>query len=390
MNFLISKDEMLAALNKCIGLATKGDSPLTENVKIDVGDEDITFTTSDRQSQIIASCPSSKIKTKGVTCVNAKKVNELFRLLPDKEDINVFLDGNKLKIKTTGGSWELSNFPSEDFPVFNVNNEDTTQVSITSQSLTDLISRTLISMPRTGGLNTKLVDGILFEFSNNEMSATTYDGHRISSSKEKASAQDDQTASCIVPRRAVTEISKIISGFQEDIKFSIGKNNLILKTKSVELKSSLILKPFVPYQTAINPSEFSLLKVNTKEFSDALNRASLLANSEMKEVMLTCFQDKIYIESLNRMSAEKSSESIDATYDGEEIQVIFNVRYLLDALSVMGSEITEIMVFFELNKKSDSVKYRWILKHEGKDHTKFFIAAIVPVVTPAIESSESS
>jgi DNA polymerase III sliding clamp (beta) subunit (PCNA family) len=78
MNFLISKDEMLAALNKCIGLATKGDSPLTENVKINVGDEDITFTTSDRQSQIIASCPSSKIKTKGVTCVNAKKVNELF------------------------------------------------------------------------------------------------------------------------------------------------------------------------------------------------------------------------------------------------------------------------------------------------------------------------
>ena len=47
MNFLISKDEMLAALNKCIGLATKGDSPLTENVKIDVGDDDITFTTSD-------------------------------------------------------------------------------------------------------------------------------------------------------------------------------------------------------------------------------------------------------------------------------------------------------------------------------------------------------
>ena len=149
MNFLISKDEMLASLNKCIGLATKGDSPLTENVKIDVGDEDITFTTSDRQSQIIASCPSSKIKTKGVTCVNAKKVNELFRLLPDKEDINVFLDGNKLKIKTIGGSWELSNFPSEDFPVFNVNNEDTTQVSITSQSLTDLISRTLISVSYT-------------------------------------------------------------------------------------------------------------------------------------------------------------------------------------------------------------------------------------------------
>ena len=71
-------------------LVTKGDSPLTENVKIDVGDDDITFTTSDRQSQIIASCPSSKIKTKGTTCVNAKKVNELFRLLPDKEDINVF------------------------------------------------------------------------------------------------------------------------------------------------------------------------------------------------------------------------------------------------------------------------------------------------------------
>ena len=390
MNFLISKDEMLVGLNKCIGLATKGDSPLTENVKIDVGDKDITFTTSDRQSQIVASCPPSKIETQGTTCVNAKKINELFRLLPDKEEINVFLDGNKLKIKTTGGSWQLSNFPSEDFPVFAVNDEDTTQVSITPQSLMGLISRTSISMPRTGGLNTKLVDGILFEFSNNEMSAATYDGSRISSSKEKASGQVDQVASCIVPRRAVTEISKIISGAQEDIKFSMGKNNLILRTKSVELKSSLILRPFVPYQTKINPPEFSLLKVNTKDFSDALNRASLLANSESREVMLTCSQNKIFIESLNRMSAEKSSESIDAVYDGDEIQVIFNVRYLLDALSVMGAETTEIMVFFELNKKSDSVIYRWILRHEGEDHTKFFIASKVPLITSAIESSENS
>ena len=147
-------------------------------------------------------------------------------------------------------------------------------------------------MPEQAALIQKLVDGILFEFSNNEMSATTYDGPRISSSKEKASAQDDQTASCIVPRRAVTEISKIISGSQEDIKFSIGKNNLILKTKSVELKSSLILKPFVPYQTAINPSEFSLLKVNTKEFSDALNRASLLANPERGKSCLLALKIK--------------------------------------------------------------------------------------------------
>ena len=76
MNFLISKDEMLAALNKCIGLATKGDSPLTENVKIDVGDEDITFTTSDRQSQIIASCPSSKIKTKGAVSYTHLRAHE--------------------------------------------------------------------------------------------------------------------------------------------------------------------------------------------------------------------------------------------------------------------------------------------------------------------------
>ena len=78
MNFLISKDEMLLGLNKCIGLATKGDSPLTENVKIDVEDKDITFTTSDRQSQIVASCPPSKIETQGTTCVNAKKINELY------------------------------------------------------------------------------------------------------------------------------------------------------------------------------------------------------------------------------------------------------------------------------------------------------------------------
>ena len=97
MNFSISKDQMLASLGKCIGIASKGGSPLTENVKIDVSDEIVMFTTCDTQTQIIASCKPSKIKTTGSTCVNAKKINDLFRLLPDKEKINVFLDANRLK-----------------------------------------------------------------------------------------------------------------------------------------------------------------------------------------------------------------------------------------------------------------------------------------------------
>ena len=141
---------------------TKGILPSTENVKIDVGDEDITFTTSDRQSQIIASCPSSKIKTKGTTCVNAKKVNELLDFYQIKKTL-IFLDGNKLKIKTTRRKL-VFNFPSEDFPVFTVNNEDTTQVSITSQSLTDLISRTLISMPKAVALIRSLWTGFCLSF----------------------------------------------------------------------------------------------------------------------------------------------------------------------------------------------------------------------------------
>ena len=349
MNFSISKDQMLASLGKCIGIASKGGSPLTENVKIDVSDEIVMFTTSDTQTQIIASCKPSKIKTTGSTCVNAKKINDLFRLLPDKEKINVFLDANRLKITTSGGSWEISNFPSEDFPIFTSGVGEVVSVKIGSDSLYELISKTSISLPRSQ-LASKTVDGIFFEYIENELSATTYCGHRISTAKMPSTTQANKSASCIVPRRAVSEINKIISGVSEDVELLIEQNMITLKTNSFELKSALIVKKFIKYQTVLNPPDFSIIKLNTKDFSDALNRAALLAHNESREVILFCDRNKIVVESLNNLSAEKSSESIGVDYEGDEFQVIFDCKYLLDALSVIGSEITEIVSYSDPHK----------------------------------------
>ena len=401
MNFLINKDEMLASLSKCIGIASKGGSPLTENVKVDVFDENITLTTSDSQTQIIAFCKPSKIKTTGATCVNAKKINDLFRLLPDKEKINVFLDGHSLKIKTGGGSWEISNFPTEDFPTFTSDSGEGVSVKISSESLFELISKTSISLPRSQ-LGSKTSDGIFFEYLENELSATTYCGHRISTAKMSSTAHsttvnsnnadvdsgsesstfEGLSASCIVPRRAVSEINKIISGISEEVEFLIERNMITLKTGSFELKSSLILKDFIKYQTVLNPPDFSLIKLNTKEFSDALNRAALLADPDMKrkEVALFCSKDKMVIESLNKLSAEKSSESIGIDYGGDEFQVFFTCKYLLDALSVIGSEITEIISYWDPHKIDGSPIYRWILKHENKENFRFWVPARTPVV----------
>ena len=389
MNFSISKDQMLASLGKCIGIASKGGSPLTENVKIDVSNEIVMFTTSDTQTQIIASCKPSKIKTTGSTCVNAKKINDLFRLLPDKEKINVFLDANRLKITTSVGSWEISNFPSEDFPIFTSGVGEVVSVKIGSDSLYELISKTSISLPRSQ-LARQTVDGIFFEYIENELSATTYCGHRISTAKMPSTAQANRSASCIVPRRAVSEINKIISGVSEDVELLIEQNMITLKTNSFELKSALIVKKFINYQTVLNPPDFSIIKLNTKDFSDALNRAALLAHNESREVILFCDRNKIVVESLNNLSAEKSSESIEVDYEGDEFQVIFNCKYLLDALSVMGSEITEIVSYSEPHKIDGSPKYRWILKHENKEDFRFWVPARIPKVISASNSSDNN
>ena len=119
MDFYITKEEVVKALNTTLGVVEKRQTlPILANVLFDVDETKLKLTATDLESEISTISTISNFKSGGRTTAPAKKLSELCRLFKEGDEIHFFLDGDNLKIETSSGKYNLSTLPSEDFPVF--------------------------------------------------------------------------------------------------------------------------------------------------------------------------------------------------------------------------------------------------------------------------------
>ena len=153
MDFYISKEEVVKSLNLTLGVVEKRQTlPILSNVLFEVDESSLKLTATDLESEISTTSTISNYKSGGKTTAPARKLSDLCRLLPDMTEIHFFLDGENLKIETESGKYNLSTLPSEDFPVFEIE-ETQSQINISSQNLKTLISKQLLPwVTRTGDI----------------------------------------------------------------------------------------------------------------------------------------------------------------------------------------------------------------------------------------------
>ena len=121
MEISVKKEEIVAALSTTLGVVEKRQTlPILANVLFEVDENSFKLTATDLESEVTTSGPLSSVQSSGKTTTSAKKLNELCRLIPDGEDINLSLTGDKLNLKTTNGKYSLSTLPSADFPIFDI------------------------------------------------------------------------------------------------------------------------------------------------------------------------------------------------------------------------------------------------------------------------------
>ena len=135
MDFYITKEEVVKALNTTLGVVEKRQTlPILANVLFDVDETKLKLTATDLESEISTISTISNFKSGGRVTAPAKKLSELCRLFSDLAEIHFYLDGDNLKIETSSGKYNLATLPSEDFPVF-----DQKQESLHSEELLDCI-----------------------------------------------------------------------------------------------------------------------------------------------------------------------------------------------------------------------------------------------------------
>ena len=342
MDFYITKEEVVKSLNQTLGVVEKRQTlPILSNVLFEVDESSLKLTATDLESEISTTSTISNFKSGGKTTAPARKLSDLCRLLPDMTEIHFFLDGDNLRIETESGKYNLSTLPSEDFPVFETE-ETQSQINISSQNLKTLISKTAFAMGNQDWRH--YLNGLFLLIDDKTITTVATDAHRLALAHSSLNEAVSESTNGIVPRKSINEIGKLVGEASENVVIKLGQTSIAANISGTTFVSKLIEGEFPDYEQAIPSGDSSLLVVDRKNFSESLSRVSVLSSEKYKGVRILTKENSLNI-SANNPEKEQGEENVECEYQGEEIDIAFNVNYLQEILSTLDSEKIEINFF---------------------------------------------
>ena len=342
MDFYITKEEVVKSLNPTLGVVEKRQTlPILSNVLFEVDESSLKLTATDLESEISTTSTISNFKSGGKITAPARKLSDLCRLMPDLAEIHFFLDGDNLKIETESGKYNLSTLPSEDFPVFET--EDTqSQINISSQNLKNLITKTSFAMGNQDWRH--YLNGLYMMIDDKVITTVATDAHRLAMATSSLNEASSESTSGIVPRKSINEIGKLVGDESENVVIQLGQTSIAANVSGTTFVSKLIEGKFPDYEQVIPSGESSLLVVDRKNLSESLSRVSVLSSEKYKGVRIITKKNSLNI-SANNPEKEQGEENLPCEYQGEEIDIAFNVNYLQEILSTIDSKKKEINFF---------------------------------------------
>ena len=342
MDFYITKEEVVKSLNLTLGVVEKRQTlPILSNVLLEVDESSLKLTATDLESEISTTSTISNFKSGGKTTAPARKLSDLCRLMPDLAEIHFFLDGDNLKIETESGKYNLSTLPSEDFPVFETEDAQS-QINISSQNLKNLITKTSFAMGNQDWRH--YLNGLYMMIDDKVITTVATDAHRLAMATSSLNEASSESTSGIVPRKSINEIGKLVGDESENVVIQLGQTSIAANVSGTTFVSKLIEGKFPDYEQVIPSGESSLLVVDRKNFSESLSRVSVLSSEKYKGVRIITKKNSLNI-SANNPEKEQGEENLPCEYQGEEIDIAFNVNYLQEVLSTIDSEKIEINFF---------------------------------------------
>ncbi len=340
MNITCSKSNLLNAVNIVLkAVSNKTTMQILECIVIHVTDK-IKFISNDTDLGIETILEGTIIE-EGIIALEAKVFSEIVRKLPDS-DVNIKTDSNlSAFITCEKAKFNISGQSGETFPYLPELNK-VNSIEISQFTLKEVIRQTVFSIGDSD--SNKIMTGELFDIKDNTLTVISLDGHRISIRKIELNQSYDQIKS-IVPGKALSEISKILSGENSDIvNISFSDKHIIFEFDSTIVVSRVIEGEYYKINQMFSNDYETKVSINKKEFLNCIERASLLVRESDKKPIVIQIKDDLMELKINSIIGSMN-EDIDIVKDGKDILIAFNPKFLVDALRVIDDETIDIYLF---------------------------------------------
>ncbi len=277
----------------------------------------------------------------------------------EKEEEEIHIECEEFKGKMKGQSGEL-------FPPF-IYLEEGEEISIEAEELKDIIRKTLFA---TSSEKARYeLDGVKIEIKKNELKTVSTDGRRLSIYKTKRENLPDKEIDALIPSKTLYEVQRSL--YDEGIvQFKFMERKVQIQFGDTTIISNLLSDNYPQYEKIVPPDSDIKVVMNRDEFSSAIKRVSWLTNLDTNMVIVRIRKGEIEILSEREEIGGEGREKIDAEYDGEEIEIRYNNRFLLDYLRVMDDEKIEMEI-------RDSRK-PGVFRIVGKEEYKYVLMPMRP------------
>ena len=340
MKFSINREQLLKPLQQVAAVVEKRQTlPVLSNVLLEVGDGQLSMTGTDLELELVARRPLEGEMQPGETTVPARKLVDIAKSLPAEADIRFEVDGERMLVRSGRSRFTLSTLPASEFP----NQEEDaagSTLDIQPNVLRSLIDRTAFSMAQQDVRY--YLNGMLFELKPGRLRAVATDGHRLALCDAELEAPVEE-ASVILPRKGVMELSRILGDAGEVARLTIGRNHVRIVVGAITFTSKLVDGKFPEYDRVIPKEGTRHVIADRETLRQALARVAILSNEKYRGVRVQLAEGSLRIVA-NNPEQEEAEEEVSVDFNGQPLEIGFNVSYLLDVLSVIDSDQVQMSV----------------------------------------------
>lgn len=336
MKLTAKREDLLAPLQSVIGVVERRQTmPVLANVLLSARDNRLAITGTDLEVELVAATKVG-LEQPGDVTVPGRKLVDIFRALPDGVSVTLSTEGERAVVRAGRSRFTLSTLPAAEFPVVEEINAAQT-LSLPQGEFRRLIDKTHFSMAQQDVRY--YLNGLLLETQESVLRAVATDGHRLALC-EIALASPGKVGQVIVPRKGVLELQRIL-GTEGNVELAIGTNHVRAQIGDIRFTSKLIDGKFPEYGRVIPSTPAKLVQADRELLRQSLQRTAILSNEKYRGIRLAVRTDLLTIQAHNP-EQEEAEDQVEVVYAGDEVEIGFNVNYLLDALSAIEGDKVEI------------------------------------------------
>ena len=337
MKFSAERESILAPLQAVIGVVERRQTmPILANVLIVGRGEQLSITATDLEVELVAKA-NVTLQQAGEITLPGRKLLDIVKALPDKAQVTITIESERATIRSGKSRFTLATLPATDFPT--VEDIRAQQALLIPQgSLRRLLDKTHFSMAQQDVRY--YLNGMLLEADGKTLRTVATDGHRLSYCETTLEHEAGATQQVIVPRKGVLELQRLLGG-EGNVELAIGSNHVRAQIGDIRFTSKLIDGRFPEYGRVIPSNPTKRIAADRDVLRSALQRAAILSNEKYRGIRLGVKPGLLILQSHNP-EQEEAEEELEINYAGEELEIGFNVNYLLDALAAVDSGEVEI------------------------------------------------